>query len=128
MKLNLPTLVAVAIAFAFVSEAQAVELYCPKQGSPTSIVLDLDYSNNAVTYYDQFLDGHRSAAIVSNATITDTTIGWAQTELWPWQDQIGHTVTYSLSRISGGLEYHSINGQGQPETGLRTCVNAKPIF
>jgi hypothetical protein len=121
-------LVVAGTGIAFAGEAQAVELYCPKQGSPTSIVLEIDYGSNAVTYYDQFPDGHRSAPISSNATITDTTIGWSQTEQWPWQDQNGHTVTYSLSRVSGGLEYHSINGQGLPETGLRTCVSAKPIF
>jgi hypothetical protein len=114
--------------FLFVGKAQAVELYCPKPGSPTAIVVVIDYGSSSVTYYDQFPDGHRSAPIRSTATITDTTIGWAQTELWPWLDQNGHTVTYSLSRISGGLEYHSINSQGAAETGLRNCVSATPKF
>ena len=88
----------------------------------------IDYPGNTITYYDQFPDGHRSAPIVSTPIITDTTIGWSQTELWPWQDQDGHLVTYSLSRISGQIEYHSINGQGLPETGLPNCVSAKPQF
>jgi hypothetical protein len=108
--------------------AAAVELYCPKQGSPTSIVLVIDYPSNSVTYYDQFPDGHRSAPNISTATITDTTIGWQQNEYWPWVDQKLHPVTYSLSRISGQLEYHSVNTAGNPETGLRSCVNAKPQF
>jgi hypothetical protein len=81
----------------FAGKAPALELCCPKPGSPTAIVLVIDYGSSAITYYDQFPDGHRSAPLTSRATITDTTIGWAQTELWPWLDQNGHTATYSLS-------------------------------
>jgi len=109
-------------------EAQAVELFCPKKGTPTGFVLSIDYANNSVTYTDQFTDGHRSPPITSSAAITDTTIAWAQEESWPWQDANLHHVTYSINRISGEIEYHSINGAGQPETGTRICVNANPQF
>lgn len=87
-------------------------------------VITVDLGHGSLTYFEREADGQHKPAIVSMANITETNIGWTQTETFPNQTR-PTIVRYSLSRISGELDYWYTSASGEPRTNRLNCVKSK---
>lgn len=102
------------------------KMICPWGNGEGNTMINVDYGRGSLTYVDRRADGRDIDLVVSRANITETNISWTQTETW--SDQTRHIVSYNLSRISGELNFSYNDSNGQPKTGRRNCVTAKPRF
>ena len=107
-------LILLAAALATPAHAQTVSLYCTNPNLALAVVVDVDYSTNAVTYRYDIPSAERRRA---SARVTDTQISWEQVS------EGSGTVFQTLNRITAELNSCDKGGCVQ-----RSCKPAQRQF